>query len=81
MKINGIEYLTVKEAAGLIGVTVRTLSDWRSRVTRLKPTLPFHKIGKHVYYLEKDIGEWAQNQQTFPKGRKQHQLEEAERPV
>ena len=43
------------EAAELLGLSVRTLQDWRSRRTR---TITYHKLGECVRYNPDDLWRW-----------------------
>jgi len=46
-----MELLTVQEVADLTGLSVETLNQWRS----LRLHMPYHKLGKAVRYLRKDV--------------------------
>lgn len=44
------ELLTVREAAGLLDVTVQTVHDWKRR-----GLLKYHKLGSRTYILKADV--------------------------
>ena len=46
-----MELLTVMQVSGLIGISVNTLNQWRSRGLHI----PYIKLGKAVRYLRKDV--------------------------
>ncbi len=52
------------DAAAMIGVTVRTLANWRCR--RFGP--PFYKLGRRARYIQAEVEEWilAQRVDTSP---------------
>lgn len=47
--------LTIEEAAMYLGVSVRTLQNWRSDKTKPKFYKPTNKL---VYYFKSDLDEW-----------------------
>jgi len=57
-----IKALSETEAAGLLGLTVKTLATWRSK--GLGP--PYRKIGRRVEYTDTDFDEWRQAQRCDP---------------
>lgn len=46
-----MELLTVRQVAGLTGVSVNTLNQWRSQGLHM----PYVKLGKAVRYLRRDV--------------------------
>jgi predicted site-specific integrase-resolvase len=50
--------LTPEQAAEIVGVEPSTLANWRSNKRHI---LPYYKPGKRVYYWEKDIQEFIEN--------------------
>ena len=57
--------LGTKEAADVIGISVKTLCQWRMR--RIGP--PFFKLPNGmVFYNKNDIDEWVENLRNDPNG-------------
>ena len=55
--------LNLKETAGLIGVPVKTLYDWRHR--GIGPTMI--KVGRHLRIDPDDLDEWVQERRESPR--------------
>jgi predicted DNA-binding transcriptional regulator AlpA len=53
-------FLTIKEAAGLLGKSRWTLNLWR--VKKIGP--PWYKVGGSVYYKRADILTWIEEQRV-----------------
>ncbi len=60
--VTGNDRLSPPDAAALIGVRPRTLSDWRSR--QFGPS--FIKLSKHVYYRRSEIERWLTERERAP---------------
>lgn len=60
-KTSTLNLITDEEAASLLGQKPRTLAAWRSTG---RYNLPFVKIGRQVFYREKDLEDFV-NQRTF----------------
>lgn len=56
-------YITVVQAANYLGVTVDTLSKWRSR--KIGPC--YYKVGRRVQYLIADLDDWRERQKILTK--------------
>ncbi len=52
-----IEWLTRKEAAEYLGMSVHTLANW---VQDPDISLPFYKVGKMVRYKKSDLDEFQE---------------------
>jgi predicted DNA-binding transcriptional regulator AlpA len=52
------------EAAGRLGISPRTLANWRYR--REGP--PYRKVGRSVRYDEDDLRTWAEGTEVIPEG-------------
>ncbi|MGH1444800.1 MAG: helix-turn-helix transcriptional regulator [Cognatishimia sp.] len=60
------EYLTPTEVSELVGLTVATLRDYRSkRCAHLGP--PFHKDGHKVFYHLSEVLMWMDNRNSTSK--------------
>ncbi|GAB3439310.1 hypothetical protein GCM10027570_03470 [Streptomonospora sediminis] len=49
---------SVKDAAGFLGVPVKTLYQWR--YTEVGP--PSHRIGRHIRYVPAEVRTWVLKQ-------------------
>lgn len=66
--------MTACEAASIVGIHPKTLSQWRSRQERGHPvpiTIPFYRRGRNVFYRLADLitaltGNPAQEQEPAP---------------
>lgn len=52
------EYITEKEAAKMLGVSVKAVQNWRSK----NRNLSFAKMGKNIRYLKKNVKDFAAKQ-------------------
>lgn len=58
--MNDAIYMTTDQAAELLGVSPRTLEDWRYR--GCGPS--YRKLGRSVRYLKSQVIEWAEEAET-----------------
>lgn len=54
------ELLTPEQAAGVLGLSVRTLATWRSTG---RHALPFIRCGARIRYRRGDLAAWLQGRQ------------------
>lgn len=54
------KYLTVSDAAGLVGLAEQTLNCWR--VSGYGPA--YHKLGRRVVYEAEELERWVQSRRT-----------------
>lgn len=52
------EYITEKEVAKMLGVSVKAVQNWRSKNLNLS----FAKMGKNIRYLKKNVRDFAAKQ-------------------
>lgn len=57
------DYITAVQAATYLGVTLDTLSKWRSR--KIGPS--YYKVGRRVQYLITDLEDWRERQKVITK--------------
>lgn len=57
------DYITAVQAANYLGVTLDTLSKWRSR--KIGPA--YYKVGRRVQYLIADLEDWRERQKVITK--------------
>jgi len=56
-------HITPNQAANYLGVTLDTLSKWRSR--KIGPA--YYKVGRRVQYLIADLEDWRERQKVITK--------------
>jgi hypothetical protein len=56
-KPDGERFVTTREAAEFLGLSEKTLIDWRYRKSKIGP--PFHVFGSRRMYSVEDLDCWA----------------------
>ena len=61
-KSNEKKFLTKKELAELLGLSIYTIDAWVSQ----RREIPFVKMGKRVMFDIEDVQEWVESQKVRP---------------
>lgn len=63
MKTDSKRFLSKRELADLLGISVFTVDSWVSE----RREIPFVKMGKRVMFDMADVLSWLENKKVFPK--------------